>query len=182
MLWWGWKHVLKAWLNWNPLKIPIHLRLWMSIKYFLCTIFHYYTNTHIIINNGVADPYQKTKELTSKDHLAILTWYWATLLLQMSPLCLCHSVLEELLILILYDIILKSHCTLVMFNILLYHQMKHSVTPQEEKICLYDVNVKRAFCDRFYTQLSLLKRNGYVVIWYITYCWHGAALGCSDRR
>ena len=141
-----------------------------------------YTNTCIIINNGVADPYQKTKRLTSKDCSAILTWYWAILLLQIIPLCLCHSVLEELLILILYDIISKSHCTLVMFNILLYHQMKRSVNPQEEKICLYDVNIKWALCNQFSTQLSLLKRNDYMVIWYITYCYPGATLGCSGSR
>lgn len=130
----------------------------------------FYTNACIIINNGMANLYQKTNELTSKDHSAILTWYWATLLLQIIPLCLCHSLLEELLILILYDSILKSHCTCVMFNVLLYHQMKHSVTLQEDTICLYDVSIKRALHNQFYTQLSLLKSNGYMVIWYITYC------------
>lgn len=130
----------------------------------------FYTNTCIIINNGMANLYQKTNGLTSKDHSAILTWYWATLLLQIIPLCLCHSLLEELLILILYDSILKSHCTCVMFNVLLYHQMKHSVTPQEDKICLYDVSIKQALHNQFYTLLSLLKSNGYMVIWYITYC------------
>lgn len=57
-----------------------------------------------------------------------------------------------------------------MFNILLYDQMKPSVTPQEEKICLYDVNITGSLCNQFYTQLSLLKRNGYMAFWYITYC------------
>lgn len=136
----------------------------------LVPFFKIYTNAYIIINNGVADPCQKDNGLTSKDHSAILTRYWATLLLQIIPLCLCHSALEELLILILYDIIARSCCTLVMFNILLYDQMKPSVTPQEEKICLYDVNITGSLWNQFYTQLSLLKRNGYMAFWYITYC------------
>lgn len=40
-------------------------------------IFIIYTNRNIIINNGVADPYQKTKRLASKDCSVILTCQWA---------------------------------------------------------------------------------------------------------
>lgn len=45
-----------------------------------------YTNTCIIINNGVADPYQKTKSLTSKYCSAILTWVLSNLTLANNPI------------------------------------------------------------------------------------------------
>lgn len=48
-------------------------------------------------------------------------------------LALLNSAAEELLVLTLYDVLLKSHCMLAVLSILLYHQKKHSVTSQEEK-------------------------------------------------
>lgn len=48
-------------------------------------------------------------------------------------LALLNSAAEELLVLTLYDVLLKSHCMLAVFSNPLYHQKKHSVTPQEEK-------------------------------------------------
>lgn len=170
-LWWV-GSILNAWLDWNAEKIHTHLRLQMSvIKYFFCEIgsfFTRYINTHIIMNNRVVGTHQKNNGLTSKDCSAILAWYWTTLLLQIIS-CWCHSGLEELLILTLYDITVRSCCTLVMFNILLYDQMKPGVTLQEEKICLYDINITWSLCNQFYTQLSL-KKSGYMAIWCIIYC------------
>lgn len=155
-------------------KIHTHLRLQMSvIKYFFCelgSIFMSYVNTRIIMSNRVVGSHQKNNGLTSKDCSTILTWCWTTSLLQIISLCQCHSGLEELLILTLYDITVRSCCTLRMFNILLYDQMKPSVTLQEEKVCLYDINITWSLCNQFYMQLSLLKRSGYMAIWCIMYC------------